>query len=63
MNSGDTESNVSPREKPGTCTKPFRLTPSEVDSLRQEMNNAGEWMEAELKRRYPNGWKAPEKTL
>ena len=61
MNSGDMESNISPREKPGTYTKPFRLTHSEIDSLRQEMNTADEWAQAELERRYPNGWKAPER--
>lgn len=55
MNSGAMESNVSPREKRDTCTKPYRLTPSEIDSLRQEMHTAGEWAKAELKRRYPSG--------
>ena len=31
--------------------KPHLLTPSEVDSLRQGMHSASEWMREELRRR------------
>ena len=40
----------SPKEKPGTSNLPRLLTPSEIESLRQEMRQAGEWAKAELKR-------------
>jgi len=47
------ESSASPKERPATSEKPYRLTPSEVDSLRLEMRSASEWARAELARRYP----------
>ena len=54
MKSSATESSVSPKEKQDTFGKPFHLTPSEIDSLRQEMHIDGIWAKAELFRRYPN---------
>jgi len=46
-----TESSVSPKAKPDTSEKPYLLTPSEIDSLRQDMRLASEWMRSELRRR------------
>jgi hypothetical protein len=42
---------VIPDRKPDTSEKPFLLTPSEIDSLRQEMRASSEWAKRELRRR------------
>ena len=43
-------SNNSPKAKLDTSRQPRPLTPSEIDSLRREMQSASEWMQAELER-------------
>lgn len=44
-------SSSSPKAKLDTSERHQRLTPSEIESLRQEMQQAGQWMKAELAKR------------
>jgi len=41
----------SPKQKQGTSGGVRRLTESEIESLRKDMNESGEWMKQELKKR------------
>jgi len=38
-------------QKRDTSGSVYRLTPSEIESFRQEMKESGEWMRKELKKR------------
>ena len=40
--------------KPDQAKKPYYLTQDEIDALRAKMKASSEWMEQELRRRYPN---------
>uniref|UniRef100_E6QNT7 Uncharacterized protein n=1 Tax=mine drainage metagenome TaxID=410659 RepID=E6QNT7_9ZZZZ len=61
MKSSAMESSASPKAKPGTSAKPYLLTPSEIDSLRQGMHSASEWMRQELRGRRIAGEQKSEK--